>query len=123
MSRPARHRGCCVLGRRAESAGQRVHPKAVGGATGRTLLVVDDPDVAFGQAVTAGATPLGDGLGLETGVFVPLLLLACPYAPSGPDRGNPAACYRRSGTIPIVYPHARSSRRAVATLGSRAPVS
>ena len=42
---------------RAESAGRRVHPKAVGGATGRTLLVVDDPDAVFGQAVAAGATP------------------------------------------------------------------
>jgi PhnB protein len=43
---------------RAESAGPRVHPEAAGGATGRTLLVVDDPDAVFGQAVTAGATPL-----------------------------------------------------------------
>jgi PhnB protein len=42
---------------RAESARQRVHPKAVGGATGRTLLVVDDPDAVFGQAVAAGASP------------------------------------------------------------------
>lgn len=40
----------------AGSAGTRVHPKAIGGATGRTLLIVDDPDSAFGQAVSAGAT-------------------------------------------------------------------
>jgi PhnB protein len=41
----------------AGPAGQRVHPKAIGGATGRTLLVVDDPDAAFRQAVDAGAVP------------------------------------------------------------------
>jgi len=33
------------------------------------------------------------------------------------------ACYSRSGMIPIVYPHAWRSRRAVVTFGSRAPVS
>ena len=33
---------------RAGPAGPRVHPKAAGGATGRTLLVVDDPDAVFG---------------------------------------------------------------------------
>jgi PhnB protein len=41
----------------AGSAGPRLHPTAIGGATSRTLLVVDDPDAVFGQAVTAGATP------------------------------------------------------------------
>ncbi len=40
----------------AGASGQRVNPKAIGGATGRTLLVVDDPDAAFRRAVTAGAT-------------------------------------------------------------------
>jgi PhnB protein len=39
----------------AGSAGQRVHPKAIGAATGRTLLVADDPDAVFRQAVAAGA--------------------------------------------------------------------
>jgi PhnB protein len=39
----------------AGSAGQRLNPKAVGGATGRTLLVVDDPDEVFRNAVAAGA--------------------------------------------------------------------
>jgi PhnB protein len=39
----------------AGSAGQRLNPKAIGGATSRTLLVVDDPDAAFRQAVAAGA--------------------------------------------------------------------
>ena len=37
------------------SAGQRVNPKAIGGTTGRTLLVVDDPDAVFRQAVASGA--------------------------------------------------------------------
>ena len=41
----------------AGSAGQRIHPKAIGGATSRTLLIVDDPEAVFHHAVTAGATP------------------------------------------------------------------
>jgi PhnB protein len=41
----------------AGSTGPRRHPNALGGATSRTLLIVDDPDAVFGQAVTAGATP------------------------------------------------------------------
>jgi PhnB protein len=36
--------------------GPRFTPKAIGGATGRTLLLVDDPDAMFAQAVKAGAT-------------------------------------------------------------------
>ena len=39
----------------AGSAGQRLNPKAIGGATGRTLLVVEDPDAVFRHAVAAGA--------------------------------------------------------------------
>lgn len=34
----------------------RFSPQAIGGATSRTLLVVDDPDVVFDRAVRAGAT-------------------------------------------------------------------
>ena len=37
--------------------GPRFSPQAIGGATGRTLLIVDDPDAMFGRAVTAGARP------------------------------------------------------------------
>ena len=40
----------------AGSSGERLNPKAIGGATSRTLLVVDDPDAVFDRAVTAGAT-------------------------------------------------------------------
>jgi Glyoxalase-like domain len=36
--------------------GPRFSPGAIGGATGRTLLVADDPDAMFAQAVAAGAT-------------------------------------------------------------------
>ena len=32
-------------------------PQAIGGATGRTLLVVGDPDAVFARAVGAGASP------------------------------------------------------------------
>jgi PhnB protein len=35
--------------------GPRFSPNAIGGATGRTLLVVDDPDATMAQAVAAGA--------------------------------------------------------------------
>ena len=34
----------------------RFSPQAIGGATGRTLLVADNPDAMFARAVAAGAT-------------------------------------------------------------------
>jgi PhnB protein len=37
---------------------KRLSPRAIGGATSRTLLVVDDPDSVVSQAVAAGATEL-----------------------------------------------------------------
>lgn len=37
------------------STGRRRNPTSIGGATGRTLLVVDDPDSVFESAVAAGA--------------------------------------------------------------------
>jgi PhnB protein len=42
------------------TAGPRFSPRAIGGATGRTLLVADDPDAMFGRAVAAGAIPAGE---------------------------------------------------------------
>ncbi len=36
---------------------ERLVPRAIGGATGRLLLVTGDPEAAFAQAVAAGATP------------------------------------------------------------------
>ncbi len=37
------------------SSAERHVPRAIGGATGRVLLVVDNPDTVFAQAVAAGA--------------------------------------------------------------------
>jgi PhnB protein len=37
------------------SSTERLVPRAIGGATGRVLLVVDDPDSVVAQAVAAGA--------------------------------------------------------------------
>ena len=39
----------------AGSSGRRLNPKAIGGATSRILLVVDDADTIFHRAVTEGA--------------------------------------------------------------------
>ncbi|GAA4261881.1 VOC family protein [Dactylosporangium darangshiense] len=48
-------------------------PAAIGGATGRTLLVVDDPDAVAEQAVAAGAaqrSPVADEHGWRVGRIV-----------------------------------------------------
>jgi PhnB protein len=37
---------------------RRLSPRAANGATGRTLLVVDDPDAVVAAAIAAGATEL-----------------------------------------------------------------
>jgi PhnB protein len=57
----------------ASSNMQRFSPLAIGGTTGRTLLVVDDPDTVLGQAVRAGATgiaPVGEEHGWRIGRIV-----------------------------------------------------
>lgn len=43
-----------------QSGGERLTPTAISGATGRTLLVVDDPSVVVERAVAAGAELLSD---------------------------------------------------------------
>ena len=51
----------------------RFSPSAIGGGTGRTLLVVDDPDAVFRAAVAAGATetsPVGEEHGWRVGRIV-----------------------------------------------------
>jgi PhnB protein len=51
----------------------RLSPLAAGGATGRTLLVADDPDAVVRQAVEAGATEksaVGDEHGWRLGRVV-----------------------------------------------------
>ena len=40
--------------------GPRFSPAAIGGATGRTLLVAEDPDAMFARAVAAGATAVSE---------------------------------------------------------------
>jgi len=40
----------------AGSSTTRLVPRAIGGATGRTMLIVEDPDEVLGRAVSAGAS-------------------------------------------------------------------
>jgi PhnB protein len=52
---------------------RRFDPRAVGGTTGRTLLVVDDPDAVLEKAVQAGATtraPVSEEHGWRLGRIV-----------------------------------------------------
>jgi PhnB protein len=52
---------------------RRLSPRSVGGATSRTLLVVNDPEAVVQQAVAAGATetsPVGDEHGWRLGRMV-----------------------------------------------------
>ena len=57
----------------ASPALKRLSPRAIDGATGRTLLVVDDPDGVVREAVAAGATessPVGDEHGWRIGRII-----------------------------------------------------
>lgn len=57
----------------ASAAMKRLSPRAVDGATSRTLLVVDDPERVVRQAVAAGATessPVKDEHGWRLGRIV-----------------------------------------------------
>jgi PhnB protein len=52
---------------------KRFSPQAIGGATGRTLLIVDDPDAVLLRAVRAGAqevAAVGDGHGWRLGRII-----------------------------------------------------
>lgn len=54
----------------AEPASGRFSPRSLSGATGRTLLVVDNPDAVMTQALAAGATaasPVEDQHGWRLG--------------------------------------------------------
>jgi PhnB protein len=60
------------VGRASNEMG-RFSPAAIGGATGRMLLVVDDPDAVAAQAVRAGAretSPVEDEHGWRLGRIV-----------------------------------------------------
>jgi PhnB protein len=51
----------------------RFSPTAIGGATGRTLLVVDDPDASVERALAAGAierSPIADEHGWRLGRII-----------------------------------------------------
>ena len=55
------------------SSTERLVPRAIGGATGRVLLVVDDPDSVFAQAVAAGAdgkSPVDEEHGWRVGRLI-----------------------------------------------------
>ena len=55
------------------AGGPRFSPRAIGGSTGRTLLVADDPDAMFARAVAAGATAasaMGDEHGWRLGRII-----------------------------------------------------
>jgi PhnB protein len=55
------------------SSTERLVPRALGGATARMLLVVDDPDAVFAQAVSMGATrkdPVNEEHGWRVGRVV-----------------------------------------------------
>src|SRR5438067_211311 len=54
----------------AGSSTERLVPRAIGGATGRVPLVVDDPDAVVARAVAAGArskSPVGEEHGWRVG--------------------------------------------------------
>lgn len=54
----------------AEPTSGRFSPRSLSGATGRTLLVIDDPDAVMAQALLAGATaasPVEDQHGWRLG--------------------------------------------------------
>jgi PhnB protein len=44
----------------ADQGRKRFSPRAIDGATSRTLLVVSDPDAVFERAVSAGASPASE---------------------------------------------------------------
>jgi PhnB protein len=57
----------------ADAERRRFSPRAIDGATGRTLLVVDEPERLLRQAVVAGATetsPVSDEHGWRLGRIV-----------------------------------------------------
>jgi PhnB protein len=57
----------------SSTAAKRFSPHLIGGATGRTLLVVDEPGRVAAQAVAAGATetsPVSDEHGWQVGRIV-----------------------------------------------------
>jgi PhnB protein len=57
----------------ADPGAKRFNPAALGGGTGRTLLVIDDPDGVFARALAAGAVaaaPVADEHGWRLGRII-----------------------------------------------------
>ena len=57
----------------ADPDAKRFNPAALGGGTGRTLLVADDPDGVFARALAAGAVaaaPVADEHGWRLGRII-----------------------------------------------------
>jgi PhnB protein len=76
--------------------GPRFSPQAIGGATGRTFLVVDDPDAMVAQAVAGGAT-VGSVRAHRSGRLRAETRPCCPRSPS---------------RLPVTSARRRSPRRA-----------
>jgi PhnB protein len=72
------------------SSTERLVPQAIGGATGRLLLVVDDPVSMFNRAVAAGATsksPVAEEHGWRVGrVIDPWVMSGRSVSRSSPGR-------------------------------------
>jgi PhnB protein len=81
------------------SSMQRFSPRAIGGTTSRTLLVVGDPDAVLNQAVSVGASeiaPVGEEHGWRMGRIVDPLghewEIGRPQGVSPPQENGPTQC-------------------------------
>ena len=81
----------------AGSAGQRIHPKAIGGATSRTLLIAGDPEAVFRRAVTAGAPRQTNTAGGLPGSQTYSAINGKAGAPSAPGRHPHPDHHRQTG--------------------------
>ena len=108
----------------AGSAGQRIHPKAVGGATSRTLLIAGDPEAVFGRAVTAGAPPAdehGWRLARITDPFGHQREIGRPLGTWPPPPPRPPPANRRMPAQAAVPSARRSPGSAPPQMAARAP--
>jgi predicted enzyme related to lactoylglutathione lyase len=111
----------------ASSTMKRLDPRAIDGATSRTLLVVDDPDTVAAQAVGAGAketSPVGDEHGWRVGRIIdpfgheweigkPLVPWPPTSAPVGSAAEDEPRVFRRGGISYLRVPATDPRRSAV----------